>query len=99
MDFPFNHFFNDRTSPETVDVLTRGPLSPHLTEYAQYLHDAGYAIQSGQLQLRMLSDFSTWLDKKRLGADEVNWSTVERYILCRRTPRPLPHEHPTPFAP
>src|SRR5437764_11275882 len=41
MDFPFNHFFNDRTSPKTVDVLTRGPLSPHLTEYAQYLHDAG----------------------------------------------------------
>jgi site-specific recombinase XerD len=98
MDFPFNHFFNDRTSPKTVDVLTRGPLSPHLTEYAQYLHDAGYAIQSGQLQLRMLSDFSTWLDKKRLGADEVNWSTVERYILCRRKAGRLRNEDAAALA-
>jgi site-specific recombinase XerD len=98
MDFPFNHFFNDRTSPKTVDVLTRGPLSPHLTEYAQYLHDAGYAIQSGQLQLRMLGDFSTWLDKKRLGADEVNRSTVERYIRCRRKAGRLRNEDAAALA-
>jgi site-specific recombinase XerD len=84
MDFPFNHFFNDRTTPETVAVLRRGPLSPHLTEYAQCLHDAGYAIQSGQLQLRMLGEFNRWLDKKRLGADEVDSPTVERYIRSRR---------------
>jgi site-specific recombinase XerD len=84
MDFPLNHFFNDRTAQQTVDVLTRGPLSPHLTEYARWLHDAGYAVQSGQLQLRMLGDFNKWLDKKRLGADAVNCSTTERYIGSRR---------------
>jgi site-specific recombinase XerD len=79
-------------------LLTRGPLSPHLTEYAQYLHDAGYAIQSGQLQLRMLGDFSTWLDKKHLGADEVNWSTVERYIRCRRKAGRLRNEDAAALA-
>ena len=92
MDIPLNHFFNDRTDPGTVDVLTRGPLSPHLTVYAQYLHDAGFAIQSGQLQLRMLANFSTWLDNKRLGADEVDWSTVERYLRVRRKAGKLRNE-------
>jgi len=92
MDFPFNQFFNDRTDPGTVEVLTRGLLSPHLTVYAQYLHDAGFAIQSGQLQLRMLANFSTWLDNKRLGADEVDWSTVERYLRFRRKAGKLRNE-------
>ena len=84
MNFPLNLFFNDRTKPKTVDVLTRGPLSPHLTKYAQGLHEAGYAIQSGQLQLRMLGDFNNWLDKKRLNADEVDSPTLERYLRSRR---------------
>jgi site-specific recombinase XerD len=92
MDFPFNQFFNDRTDPGTVEVLTRGPLSPHLTVYAQYLHDAGFAIQSGQLQLRMLANFSTWLDNKRLSADKVDWSTVERYLRFRRKAGKLRNE-------
>lgn len=83
MDIPLNHFFNDRTDPGTVDALTRGPLSSHLTVYAERLHDGGYAIQSGQLQLRMLGDFNIWLDRKRLGADEVNSSVLERYIRSR----------------
>ncbi|MGH6690292.1 MAG: hypothetical protein ACREF4_06405 [Gammaproteobacteria bacterium] len=60
MDTPLHHFFNRRTNPRTLDVLTRGPLSPYLTAYAQRLHDDGYAPQSGQLQLRMLGHFNRW---------------------------------------
>jgi site-specific recombinase XerD len=84
MEFPLNYFFHDRSNPETVDALTRGPLGPHLTVYAQRLHEAGYAIQSGQLQLRMLSHFNLWLERRGLGADEVDPSAVERYIRSRR---------------
>lgn len=84
MDFPFDQFFNDRTAPKTVDSLTRGPLSPHLAPYAQRLHDEGYAIQSGQLQLRMLGDFNLWLNRQHLSADEVDSSAVERYVRSRR---------------
>jgi site-specific recombinase XerD len=84
MQIPFNQFFNDRTDPETVDSLTRGPLSQHLTAYAQRLSDQGYAVQSGQLQLRMLGDFNLWLERKHMGADEVDSSAVERYLRPRR---------------
>ena len=83
MDISLNHFFNDRTDPGTVDALTRGPLSSHLIVYAERLHDGGYAIQSGQLQLRMLGDFNIWLDRKRLGADKVDSSVLGRYIRSR----------------
>ena len=58
MKTPLDHFFNERTDPETLDILTRGPLGPQFIVYAQHLHDEGYAIQSGQLQLRMLGHFS-----------------------------------------
>lgn len=84
METPLNHFFNDRTSPGTLAVLTNGPLSPYLTVYAQRLHDEGYAIQSGQLQLRMLGHFGRWLDSKGLGADAVDSSAVERFVRSRR---------------
>src|SRR5438552_19015616 len=83
MKTPLNHFFNERTDPKTLDILTRGPLSPQLMVYAQRLHDDGYAIQSGQLQLRMLVRFSRWLDDNDIGADEVDSTAVERYVRSR----------------
>ena len=84
METPFNHFFNDRIYPGTRDELTRGPLAAHLKTYAQRLHDEGYAVQTGQLQLRMLGRFNRWLQSNCLTTDEINSSTVERYIRSRR---------------
>jgi site-specific recombinase XerD len=81
---PLHHFFNRRTDPRTLDVLTRGPLAPHLQAYAQRLHDDGYATQSGQLQLRMLAHFSQWLERQRITAPAVTSSTLERYVRSRR---------------
>ena len=58
METPFNHFFNDRIYAGTLDELTRGPLAAHLKAYAQQLRDEGYAVQTGQSQLRMLGHFN-----------------------------------------
>ena len=77
MEIPLHHFFNSRTDPRTLDVLTRGPLAPHLQAYAQRLHDDGYATQSGQLQLRLLGHFNGWLERQRIAATEVDSSTLE----------------------
>jgi hypothetical protein len=55
-----------------------------LPAYAQRLHNEGYAVQSGQLQLRLLGLFNRWLVSKDLGADEVDSSTVERFLRSRR---------------
>ena len=84
MKTPLNHFFNDRIDPGTLEALTGGPLAAHLKTYAQRLHDQGYAVQTGQLQLRMLGHFNRWLQSNCLTTDEINSSTVERYIRSRR---------------
>jgi len=83
MKTTFDHFFNERTDPETLDILSRGPLAPQLTVYAQRLRDEGYAIQSGQLQLRALGHFNGWLESKRIGADAVDSSVVKRYVSSK----------------
>jgi site-specific recombinase XerD len=84
METPFNHFFTDRIYPGTFDLLTRGPLAAHLMAYAQQLHDQGYAVSSGQSQLRMLGHFNGWLESKGLAAQQIDSSTLERYVRCRR---------------
>ena|SRR5258706_11788289 len=84
METPFNHFFTDRIYPGTLDVLTRGPLAAYLIAYAEQLHDQGYAVSSGQSQLRMLGHFNSWLGSKGLAAQQIDSSTLERYVRCRR---------------
>ena len=84
MEIPLQYFFSSRTDPKTRDGLTRGPLVPYLTAYAQRLHDEGYALQSGQLQLRTLGHFNRWLERQRIAPTAVDASTLERYVRARR---------------
>ena len=84
METPLNHFFSERSDPRTLDALIRGPLAAHLRTYAQQLHDQGYAVSSSRLQLRMLGHFNRWLQRKGLAAEQIDSSTMERYVRCRR---------------
>ena len=84
METPLHHFFTSRTDPRTLDVLTRGPLAPYLSAYAQRLHDEGYATQSGESQLRVLGHFNRWLERQHIVATAVTSSTLGRYVRSRR---------------
>jgi site-specific recombinase XerD len=84
METPLNYFLTERTDPRTLDTLTRGPLAAPLKAYAQQLHDQGYAIQTGRLQLQMLGQFNRWLQRRGLAVEQVDSSTVERYVRGRR---------------
>ena len=84
MDTPLNHFFDERSDPRTLDALTRGPLAAHLRTYAQQLHDQGYAVSSSRSQLRVLGHFNRWLQSNGLAAEQIDSSTLERYVRCLR---------------
>jgi site-specific recombinase XerD len=84
MQTPFSYFFNERIDPRTLAALTDAPLAGDLRAYAQWLHDQGYALQTGQLQLRVLGQFNRWLKRKGLATDQIDSATVERYVYCRR---------------
>jgi site-specific recombinase XerD len=84
MDTPINRFFNQRSDPRTLEAFTRGPLAAHLNAYAQQLFEQGYTVSSGQSQLRMLGHFNRWLQSKGLATEQIDSSTIERYVRCRR---------------
>src|SRR6516162_8680847 len=84
METPINHFFNERIGSKTLEAFTRGPLAAHLSAYAQQLFEQGYTVSSGQSQLRMLGHFNRWLQSKGLAAEQIDSSTIERYVRCRR---------------
>jgi site-specific recombinase XerD len=83
MDTPFDYFFNDRTNPKTIEALNSGPLASPLEAYAQRLHENGYAVHSGFVQLRLLGCFNRWLDRRRLASGDVGPATIEQYLRGR----------------
>src|SRR6266567_2665177 len=83
METPFDYFFNDSTSPRTIEALRCGPLASSLEAYARRLHEDGYAAHSGFVQLRMLGCFNRWLERKKLRSEDVDSATVERYLRGR----------------
>jgi hypothetical protein len=83
METPFKHFFNDRIHAGTLDELTRGPLAAHLKTYAQQLRDEGYAVQTGQYQLRMPGHFNRWLQSQGFAADEIDSCGAEEKPASR----------------
>src|SRR6516225_2598059 len=84
METPINYFFNERSNPRTLEAFTRGPLAAQLSDYAQQMFEQGYTVGSGQSQLRTLGHFNRWLQRKGLAAEQIDSSTIERYVRCRR---------------
>src|ERR1035437_6778906 len=69
-------YFN---SGKMLQRLHEGPLGSHIDLYAARLLKEGHCRQSAWRCLRVVSDFSHWLERKRIGLGEVDERTVERY--------------------
>ena len=83
METSFDYFFNDRTDPGTIEALKSEPLTVPLETYARRLHDEGYAIQSGALQLRFLGCFNRWLSRRRLRSEDVDTAVIAQFLRGR----------------
>jgi integrase/recombinase XerD len=83
MDIPFDYFFNSRTRPATIAALRGEPLAAALEAYAQHLHEEGYAVHSGFMQLRLLGCFNKWLFRKGLKRADVGSIIVQQYLRGR----------------
>lgn len=59
--------------------LYQGPLGIHIDRYAARLLSEGHCYQGGARCLRVVSDFSRWLDRKHLDVSAVNECTVEQF--------------------
>jgi len=83
MEAPFNYFFNDRTNPKTIEALKSEPLAVPLQTYARQLHQDGYSIQSGALQLRLLGRFNRWLSRRKLRCEDVDTAVTTQFLRGR----------------
>jgi site-specific recombinase XerD len=83
MGTSFDYFFHGRTRPATIAALQNEPLSAALQAYAEHLHENGYAVHSGFMQLRLLGCFNSWLLRKDLKTVDVDSRIVQQYLRGR----------------
>ena len=66
-----------------IKRLYEGPLGIHIDCFAERLRQEGHCQQSVWRNLRVVSDFSHWLGRKKLSLGEIDEQTVERYQQFR----------------
>lgn len=71
------------TNPETCVRLHEGPLGPYLDSYAAEIRAEGYTDHAAKLQIRLVADFSQWLAKHRICAQEITPDQVRPYLSAR----------------
>jgi integrase/recombinase XerD len=75
-----NLFFKD---PQTVLRMHEGPLGQYIDAYAAEIRAEGYAHGSAVSQIRLVADFSRWLVKHRIKAQELTAEHFQSYLRSR----------------
>lgn len=70
-------FFTFRS---TIARIHEGPLAPYVDSFAAQLLAQGYCRKSGRSQLRCLAEFSRWLKRRRLDAQDIDREVIDRFI-------------------
>lgn len=80
-----NRFFKD----EEVRRLREGPLGCYIDAYAALLVEQGYSRWSARSQLRLIADFSRWLHRQGLHANDLNREIIGQYLKRRKRCTPI----------
>ncbi len=67
-------------SSETLLRLHEGPLGPYIESFAKLLTDQGYAQRSVRSYLRLVADFSRWLEQQRVIVEEITPEHIKQYF-------------------
>jgi site-specific recombinase XerD len=76
-----DHYFRYEAIRRRLRV---GPLSGYLDAFAQKLSEHGYAIDTGQQQLRVVSHLSQWMGRRGLRAQDLSEQVLQRFLADRR---------------
>ena len=86
-----DHYFRYDAIRQRLRV---GPLSGYLDTFAQKLSEYGYAIDTGQQQLRTVSRLSQWMGRRGLQAHDLSEQVLKRFLADRRRQGRLRHTDP-----
>lgn len=78
---PMIHHYYCR--PENQPRLRCGPLAPHLNRFSGLLFEQGYAPTTGQNKIRLVTDLSQWLERRRIPLDGLNEQRFEDFFKAR----------------
>ena len=67
--------------------LRSGPLGVHVDGFARWLSVQGYGNKTGQAKIRLVADFSRWLDQRHLEVKDLNEEKVARFLKARKKQR------------
>src|SRR5437879_2299158 len=70
-------FFTFRS---TIGRLHDGPLGPYVDDYAARLLAQGYCRKAARSQLRCVAEFSRWLKRRKLSAEDVDGVTIDGFL-------------------
>jgi site-specific recombinase XerD len=73
-----------------VQRLQAGPLSAHIDTFAQMLFDEGYALWTVKYSVRLLADFTTWMQQQELTTTDLSELPVHNFFQHRYQSR-RPH--------
>ena len=76
-----DHFFRDF---QTAPRLHEGPLGVYVDAFAALLQEQGYSPQSARMQTRLVADFSRWLRRQGLAANDLSPQKLEAYLKYRK---------------
>jgi len=68
---------------QTHQHIYNGPLGHIIDVYAALLHQRGYKRQSARIQIRLIVDFSRWIERQRLLVYRVSQPIIDRYLRSR----------------
>jgi site-specific recombinase XerD len=78
----------------SIDRFRRGPLAGHADTFATLLCEQGYSRVAGRIKLRLIADFNQWLERKRLGVEQLSEPVLTRYLQWRKRSGWIPKESP-----
>jgi integrase/recombinase XerD len=85
------HYFRYEAIRQRLRV---GPLRDYLDSFAQMLSGHGYAIDTGQRQLRTVSRLSQWMGRKGLQPHDLSEQILKRFLAHRRRQGRFRHTDP-----
>jgi hypothetical protein len=61
-----------------------GPLAAHVDRFAGQLLSQGRATHTGRWKIRLVADFSTWLDRRHLRVQDLEEEPVDEFLKARK---------------
>jgi site-specific recombinase XerD len=74
---------------QTLACSRRGPLGPHLDNFAALLTQQGYCRQTAWAKLRLVADLSRWMERRRVAPNQLDEEQVAAFLKTRW--RRVPH--------